>query len=153
VSESIYDGYALDTQAENEGQWVDFRGKVQIQLRSDNSLQARKWSNRRIKQQRQQLIAHGGVLPPEVLDKNEIDLCAEVLVLSWRNVLDRDGKPIPCTPDNARKLLTELPSLRRDVLFAARSEETFRPDVEALGKTSATPSVPSSSSADVPSKS
>lgn len=139
-----YGDYALDATLEAEGAWVEFRGGMQLRVRSDSTRAVRQWANKNAKGQRQQIIAHGGILPVDMIDKNEIAMCAAVLVSDWRGVTDRDGKPLPYSPENVRQVLTDLPSLRREVLFTARSEETFRPEADELGKTSAPPSGPSS---------
>lgn len=143
---SVFEAYALDEQAENDGRWVEFRGGIRIKLRSDNSDIVRKFSNRRVKAQRQQIVANGGLLPPEQMDKNEIALCVEAVVVDWEKVYGLDGKLLPCTRENVQMLVTRLPALRREILFASRTEETFRPEVDELGKTSATSSTPSSGS-------
>jgi hypothetical protein len=148
VMSSLYDDYQLDEKAENDGRWVEFRGGVQMKIRSDNSLKVRQWNNKRARIQRQQIIAHGGILPVEMADKNEVEMCGQVLVVDWKGVTDRAGTALPFSIENATRLMRELPALRRDVIFAARSEETFREASEELGKTAAPSSGPTSDSVD-----
>lgn len=148
---SIFDHYGTDTTAENDGAWIEMRGGSQFCIRAEDSERVREWALRRAKSQRNHIIAHGGVLPPKLADKNDIDMCAEVIVVNWRAVQDAAGAEIPYSVDAARALFEQLPALRRDVLFVARTEETYRKQaVEALGKTSATPSKPTSGSEETP---
>lgn len=146
---TVFEAYATDENAERDGKWVELRAGLRVKVRYDDCLIAREWATKRAKKNRQLLIANGGVLPPKIQDQNHVDLLAEVLVVDWSGITDREGNPLPCTKDNVRMLMRELPSLRRDVLFIASTEETFRAEaaeVDAMGKTAATPSEPSSSS-------
>ncbi len=152
MSGSLYEAYQTDEQAEEQGAWVEVRAGVRLRIRSDNSLKARDWAMRRAKGQRQLLLANGHVLPPKLQDKNEIDMCTEVLITAWDGVTDRDGNLLAFSRDAAKQLMTDLPALRREILYASRTEETFRKEeVEQLGKISAPPSAPNSGSEAAPS--
>lgn len=144
----LYEAYATDPKAEAEGVWIEFRAGAKLKVRSQSSLQAREWALRRAKGQRQLIMANGGALPPSLMDKNELDMCVEILVVDWQGVNNGDGHAIPFTRENLRKVLTDLPVLRRDVMFVSQVDESFRvAELESMGKTSATPSEPSSGSA------
>lgn len=124
---SLYAEYELDTVAsEQEGTWVTFKGDIQVKLRSENSESARKWAHKRARSLRSVVMQNDGTFPPAVSDKNDVDILAEQLVVDWAGVTDRAGNPLPCTPANVRKIFTELPSFRREVLTVARMDETFR---------------------------
>lgn len=147
---SLYDDYSLDPAAQNDGIWVEMRGGALFRIRSDSSDKVRQWSLRRAKAQRQVIIANEGIVPPALADKNEIALCAEVVITGWENVTDRAGAVLPYTEDNARQLMKDLPSLRRDILLVSSTEAGYRAEIDAVGKTSAPASAPSSSLAPAP---
>lgn len=142
----LYEQYETDQTAENDGAWVEFRGGVKVKLRSENSEKAVDFAHKLAKKQRQLVVANGGLLPKKLQDANEVALCAQALIVDWQGVTDRDGKALPCTQDNVRKVMQELPAFRRDVLFAARVDETFKAEemaaVEAMGETSPPASEP-----------
>lgn len=146
----LYDAYALDPAVLNEGIWVEMREGAQFKIRSDSSERVKKWAMQRAKGQRQLIIANEGILPSHITDKNEIDLCAEVVLSDWRFVTDRTGAELPFNVNTARQVMTDLPSLRKDILLASATEAAYRAGVDALGKTSATVSEPSSTSAPAP---
>lgn len=123
---SLKDLYGTDKTMENEGAWVELRGGIQVCVRSENSLKVREYANRVVKKQRQLYAANNGILPPALSDKNDIEMCVDVLITGWKNVPGDDDKPLEFTPENVRRIMTDFPALRRDVLYAARTDETFR---------------------------
>ncbi len=137
---ALYEQYETDLAAENDGAWVEFRGGVHVRVRSENSKKAVDFAHKLAKKQRQVIVANGGVLPKELADANEVALCEQALVADWKGVTDKAGNPLACTPENVRRVMKELPAFRRDVLFAARVDETFKVEqdaaVEAMGETS-----------------
>lgn len=138
---NLHETYATDQSAEADGAWIEVRPGIQFRIRSENCAKARDWANRRARSQRQFIIANQGLLPPAMVDKNDVDICSDVLVTGWKGITDDKGVEIPFTKENVIALLKELPALRRDVLFLARTDETFRPSAEVaseMGKTSAT---------------
>lgn len=144
---SIFDAYGTDLQAEEAGVWIDLRQGVRVKVRSENSVKARAWAQARVLKQRSLYLGSGG-LPPEISDKNEVDLCAEVLVVDWANIFDQHKAPIPCTQANVRMLLTQLPALRRDIVTFSRIDATFKPETELAGKDSGMSSPSNSAPAD-----
>lgn len=138
MQESIYSQYETDTESEETGKWVEFRGGARIRVRSDNSTKARNWYAATAKKQRNLIASNGGILPPKLSDQNDIDLLTEALISGWDpvTILDRSGQEIPFTKENVRQLMTDLPSLRRDILYIARSDETFRSQAEEAAKES-----------------
>ena len=129
---NIKDLYGTDSRLENEGAMVEFRGGIQIRVRSENSTIVREYANRLLKKQRQLYMANNGIVPPGISDKNDIALCTNVLITGWKNVIGEDGKEVEFTPQNVERLMTDYPALRRDVMFAARTDETFREVKEAM---------------------
>ena len=130
---SLYDAYATDTNAEQEGQWVSMRDESEWRIRADTSDRVRQYINKQMRGQRQQILAAGGLLPPKLADANEIAICRDVLVTGFRKVRDRAGQEVTYSKAAVEKILTDLPRLRADILMASRTEETYRaPVVEAM---------------------
>lgn len=148
---SVYDEYATDTSLENDGVWVEFRGGLQLKIRSDNSIKTREWAVKRAKGQRALIVANSGLVPPSIADKNEIDQLAEVTVVDARHLTDRQGQPLEYSRETIRQLMKDLPGLRRDVLLASKMDDTFAGETAEMGKISAPPSPPPSASEATPS--
>jgi len=121
---------------------------VVVTLRSIHSRAARKLEAKQMKRDRQKLVAKGFVLDPDDVDANELEMCASALVVAWQGVATRAGQPVPCTPAAVTEVLRDLPAFRRDILSAARQEETFRAAAaESAGNSSTASGTPSSSTA------
>lgn len=153
---SIYDRYKTDDTLEADGAWVDFGDGIFIRVRSSACKAAREWIRGRFKKQRGIMMGSQGALPIDLIDKNDIDFAAEVIVSGWKGVTTPNGaggeKEVEFSTENVRHFMRVLPRLRQDILLAAQTAETFRAEEqEALGKTSATPSAPASPSGDTPS--
>ena len=130
------------------GVWVDLlvpgsAEPLKLRLRSVSSNKARMWDLARYRKQRAYYVGDG--LPPiEVIDQNETDKLAEVLVVDW-NISQEDGTPLPCTVENVRAVMEQLPDTRRDAMAEAAKHESFRlKQVEELAGNSVGPSTPSS---------
>lgn len=60
---------------------------------------------------------------------------AEGILLDWRDVEDRDGKPIPYSVDAAIDVLTDNPDLVNAIMAEANNYENFRrDDIEGQAK-------------------
>lgn len=136
-----------DTALKNEGVWHDIAipgadEPLRLKMRSTSSAKVRAWDMARVKTQRA-YYANDGIPPVAVLDQNEIDRLAEVLVLDW-NLTDDTG-PVSCTPKTVREVMAALPDTRREALAAAdRLDRYRREQVEAIEGNSSRPSLPTS---------
>jgi len=140
MSTNLHKIFATDTQAEQEGREVEVTDGVHFRVRSQNSDRVRKWSSRRSKKNRKYLVGNGEI-PIKVQDEDEISMVCEVLVVGWRGVKDAEGKDIAYSTEACRKLMTELPPLRRQIILLSALEETFRKEeTEAIVGNSPTPS-------------
>lgn len=126
---SLYDQYATDLDAENNGKLVEFRGGACFRIRSFNSDAVRTLANRLSGQNRAKLLSNDWVLPPKEADAADVELCARAIVVGWENISNGTGEPLPYSVENCRKLMTELPALRREIIVASRLEQTFRKEV------------------------
>lgn len=145
---TMYDEYETDSDLENEGTWVEIRGGAQVKIRADSSDIARDYANKLAKKQRNILAASNWVLPPKMQDRNEVLMCVHAYIVDWKNVTNRAGEVLPFNKTNIELICTDLRQFRHDVLYAARTDETFRAVREDLEGNSAAPSKQSSSSAD-----
>lgn len=138
----LYQRYKTDERLETEGTWVDFGDGVRFRILSEHSPKLRGLRKTQQKKYRNYLLAMD--VPPHIEDTMQVEQ-AVAAVAGWDGVTDEAGKALPYTAENVRKVLTDLRDLRRDVLFASGTAETFKPSevVEAMGKTSPPPSEPS----------
>lgn len=67
-----------------------------------------------------------GTLAPEVSESILLDVFVSKILKGWENVTDRNGQPLECTIENAKRLFTELPDLYSDLIDQAQKAETFR---------------------------
>lgn len=123
---SLWDMYHTDRSAEEEGTPVEFAPGVVVTIRSDAAQKVRAFENSQMRKQRALIARNGGFLPPEVLDANETEMLASAGIVSWAGVVDREGKELPCTPENIRRICKDLPRFRSDIRSAMRMTETFR---------------------------
>ena len=132
-----------DAGLKEEGVWAEIlipglTDPLRLKLRSVASNAVRMWELARFRKQRNYYLNDN--LPPiEVIDQNEVDKLAEVMVTDW-NVTGEDG-PEPCTVATVRAAMAQLPDVRRDALAeAARHHNYCRTEVAALAKNSERPS-------------
>lgn len=133
-----------DPKLKEAGVWAtiiipDVVDPLMLKLRSAASNAVRMWEIKRYREQRNYYLNDN--LPPiEVIDKNEIDKLAEVMVMEW-NVTNDDGSPAPCDVEAVRAMMTIWPDVRRDALADAGKHANYRQaEVAVLAKNSAAPS-------------
>lgn len=51
---------------------------------------------------------------------------AESVILGWEGIVDESGKPLEYSPDNAEKLLTDLPDLFQDIQSQTMKASLFK---------------------------
>lgn len=110
-----------------------------LRLRSSASNAARTWDIKRYREQRN-FYVDDKVPPIKVIDQNECDKLADVLLLEW-DATDDDGTPVPCTKENILALMAQLPDVRHDAIEASKKKEAYRlAQVAAIVKNSEVPS-------------
>jgi hypothetical protein len=133
-----------DPTLKEEGVWAniivpDLPTPLKLKLRSVASNAARMWDIKRFREQRNYYL-NDNVPPLEVIDQNDVDKLAEVLVLDWNLTLD-DGMPAPCTVDVVRAVMAQLPDTRRDAIAEASKHASYRrAEATLIAKNSETPS-------------
>lgn len=130
---TLYQQYQTDPEAEAEGRWVEFRPGIRVRIRSTTCDLVRTVEDRLAARLRPKLMANNWRLPPKDADAQDVELLAQAVVVAWDGVTDAAGAALVCTPATVRTVMTALPAFRREVLMAARLDETFRVEVrEAL---------------------
>lgn len=147
MSSSMYKRWATDVKAESEGVELDFGQDVFVTVRSMDSPEVREFQAKLARKQRQSILANGGILPPSIADKAEIQILANAVVVAWRGVTDEEGNALPFSVENAVKVFTDLREFRKEVLTLASIGETFRKaELDAMRGNSQGLSVPGSPS-------
>lgn len=133
-----------DPTLKESGVWFEFfvpdvAEPLKLRLRSLVSDKVRMWEHARYRAQRRYYL--NDTIPPiEVIDQNEIDKLAEVMVTDW-NVVDEEGNPVPCDVESVRAAMAELPDTRREAMNEAAKHGSYRQaEVIAIAKNSALPS-------------
>lgn len=138
---SLYDEYTIDSSLENDGTWVEVRAGLKVKIRAETSIKVRKVAAKIAKKNRAAILANGGQLTPELEDKTAVELCADAIVVDWQGAVDREGTVLPFTRKNVIQLLTDLPALRREIQYVARTEESFKVEgAEEMTENSQAPS-------------
>lgn len=142
----LYQRYQTDRTLEQDGAWVDFGDGVRLRVLSESTPKLRTLRNALRKKYRQHLTTLD--VPAQIEDAMQVEQAAAAVV-DWEGVTDAGGAALTYSPDAARRIMTDLRELRKDVLYACANAETFRPAevAEAMGKTSAPPLTPLSGTA------
>jgi hypothetical protein len=124
MNKSPYSNYKTDASMEKEGVWVDM-GDFQIRLSraGGSNQQFIKLLEKASRPYRRQLA--NNTLSNEVANSLLIDAYVSGIIKGWRTkedngtwknvVFDEQGKEIPFSKENAKKLLSDLPDLFTDI--------------------------------------
>ncbi|MGH9886626.1 MAG: hypothetical protein ACREBE_13920 [bacterium] len=124
---SLYQNYATNRQAEEEGKWTadgEFRGKLRIKIRSMQSKVVRA-AQERINERNRKYFRTGTPIPANVQTKNEIEIAVAVTA-DWENATDAKDEPLAFSADAAKQVYTDLWELRQQVIGLANQADTFR---------------------------
>jgi hypothetical protein len=126
MGKNVYGRYQTDEKAEVEGVELDFGDGMTVKVRSMESPIVREFQNKQMRKHRQTVMANGGLLPPALQDKMEIEVLVKAVIVGWQGVLGPDGKELPFNPENVTKVLTDLREFRKEISSLASMNETFR---------------------------
>lgn len=74
-------------------------------------------------------------MPRKQQDIMAIGIFVDTILRDWRNVFDRDGTELPFSPENAKRLLTDLPNLFAALQAEANNMSNFtKANLEAAAK-------------------
>jgi hypothetical protein len=139
---NIYEAFETDAKAIEEGRWLEivFQGQAVCSVcvrpaSPDLNPEMRK----AMTDQALGIVGKSNGKGAPALDQSvnsalrdpdlERKLFAAAVVTNWKNVTDRDGKPLKCTPKNCEKVFTDLPKLFEQVKHASYRWETFRASI------------------------
>jgi hypothetical protein len=114
---SLYKTFETSRTSENDGIWLtDFPANddgtvpgFKIARKSKNNVAYSKAAEKLGKRLQREISLD--ILTNAQADPALKTLFIETILLDWRNVMDRDNKPIPYSKENAAKLFEDLPDL------------------------------------------
>lgn len=126
---TIFDICETDTDAEENGRWFrdlfDDGTNVAVKLRrmtSKASIQARRRLDKQFRSKQNKRGEYDEDTGMEVV----IAQIAEGVIADWDNIRGRDGKPLECTLENKKMLLTKLPTFRDAVIIYSNELDNYR---------------------------
>lgn len=138
---SVYSMFKTDKEAEKNGIIVDYgeMGRFKIaRIGGANSAFAR-MMKAKIKRYKYQIDTD--TLPEEVDAQISTEVFVKCVLLGWEGVTDEDGNEILYTEENALKMMSDLPDLRKDLSAVAQDYTNFLAhEAETAAKNSASTS-------------
>ena len=132
---NIYSQFGTDRTKEKEGVWIDYglndHGNPQrfkVSRIGKSNPEFRKCLEKVIRPHRRAIEAN--LLPLEQQESLYAKVFVKVVLLGWENILDREGKEIPFSEDNATALLKDLPDLYDDLQAQAAEIGNFQEEEE-----------------------
>lgn len=122
----LFNRFKTNKKLEEEGVELEYGDGIAVTVRSTNSIAVREYQAKLFKKNRNVMTSNGGLLPPEIADAIDDDVCATKVVLGWRGVTNEDGASIAFSRAAALALFKELPSFRKDIMYLAGLDETFK---------------------------
>ncbi len=129
MSKSIYDKFATDKNAEQQGVTLDYGDGLEIKIARAGGSNVRFEKAVQARMRKYELQSKHGLLEPEQMRTIFREVLAETVVLGWSGVTDREGNTLPFTKENCVKLFTDLPDLMEDVLEQSRKSALFKQSV------------------------
>lgn len=125
---STYSAFANNEELETQGIVVDYgpAGKFLIARAGGANRKFQRVSEKVFRPYRRQIEAK--TIDPKVADKLLAQVFAQTVILGWENVTDRDGNELEFSPENAQKLLLDLPDLFASLREEAVAAANFRAD-------------------------
>lgn len=114
-----YDSYQTDKEKEEEGAWVTLQDGSEWLLargNSQRSQKARELAQKPFTAAIRQAERSGKPLASEIQEKINLDWAVNGIVLDWKNVTGPNGRKLPFSSDNVRKVLSDLPDLFLDII-------------------------------------
>ena len=134
---SLKNSFGVNKNAANTGVWVtadvdengkEMRFKVKPMHSANKELQRVQAS---ISKPYRRQIANG-TLQAKLAEKIARDVFIEACLVDWENVIvDVGAQPLEFTPENAEKLLIELPSLLEFLTINAQDLSNFQDNIDA----------------------
>lgn len=125
---SIFDICETDPTAEEDGRWIEdiFNDGTNIDVKMRRLTSKASMNVRRRLEKPYRKYMKRGELPEDVAIKLTVDQVVEAVILDWRGINDRDGKPIPYSKEAAKMLLTKLTEFRNVIIAHSMNMDNFR---------------------------
>lgn len=129
MSKSIYEKFATDKKAEQEGITLDYGDGMEIRIARAGGSNTKFESLIQSKLRKYERLRQNDLLEIAVLRPIMREIYAEAIVLGWSGVTDRDGNTLPFNKENAVQLFTDLPDLFEDIVVQSQRAALFRQTV------------------------
>lgn len=129
MSKSIYDKFATDKKAEQEGIILDYGDGMEIRIARAGGSNIKFEKAVQSKLRKYGLQAKHDLLEPEQNREIFREVLAETVVLGWSGITDKEGNALPFNKDNCIQLFKDLPDLFDDVLEQSRKSSLFKQSV------------------------
>lgn len=129
MSKSIYEKFATDKKAEQEGITLDYGDGMEIRIARAGGSNTKFESLIQSKLRKYERLRQNDLLEIAVLRPIMREIYAEAIVLGWSGVTDRDGNNLPFNKENAIQLFTDLPDLFEDIVVQSQRAALFRQTV------------------------
>lgn len=124
----IFEAYATDEEAEENGVWVPLGEDTKLKIARDGNDECERLVERLMMENADKLAA-GGDVAKQAQREIEIDVTAATILKDWEN-LTYKGEVIEYNETNARMVLQHK-DFRRRVLFHARQRDAYLQKYEA----------------------
>jgi len=124
---SLYKATATNTEAEEEGHWVDYDRVpgVRLLIARDGNKKHQAWVDKKMLPLFRRY--RDGNIPLKVRDPIALEGRARFLLLDWEGVDDEEtGMPIEATLETKMRYMKELRDFSDDVEFLSRQAESYK---------------------------
>lgn len=127
----LYDMFETDPAIENDGVVLEYGMNskdepIEIRVRRAGGANSAFAKVFELKSKPFKRLIQADKLDRETGDRLLRETYAETVVIGWKGVEDKEGKPMPFSKENVIRLFTDLPSLFRDVVAQSQNESLFR---------------------------
>lgn len=129
TSKSIYEKFATDKKAEQQGITLDYGDGLEIQIARAGGSNIKFEKTVQAKMRKYGLQAKHDLLEPEQMREVMREVLAETVVLGWKGVTNREGTELEFSRENCIQLFKDLPDLFEDVLEQSRKAALFKAEI------------------------
>lgn len=125
---NVYDLFATDRDAEENGKWFPIVGDVAVKIRRFKSKHPTKLREKLEKPYA--AMRRNGALPVETMEVILQAVLCQSIIVDWKGFFGSDGQPIAFSAEAADKLLTDLPEFRDRVTSMSIEMDGFRTETD-----------------------
>lgn len=126
---SIFEAYSTDPALEQGGVWLDYDDLGKIKIVRASGAKFQKALLEKMGPYRRLMAAKAqkpDVQTLNIMTRLQTELYADMIVIGWEGLKNKDGSDFPYSKANALDLLTALPALFQDILAKANDISTFQ---------------------------